>query len=331
MQCRRTVPSSTSRQHTRKRLDRSCGSTRGAETQITAPLRMYAEPRLSPDGTRVALTITDSDTDIWIWDLAQEMLTRLTFDPSVDQNPIWTPDGQRIVFASQRGGAFNLFAQAADGTGPVERLTLGANQQTPGFVAPDRTGVVGVEVSPKTGSDIVWFPRTIRTGPSRSGEASSSSPALVKPLIQTSFIEHNPEISPDWRFIAYQSNEAGPPEIYVRPFPEVNAGRWQLSTGGGTRPAWSRDGRELFYLDPAGTLVSTPVQTSGSTFVFGNSVRLFDTKNGLAYESRDYDVAPDGRRFLMVKENPSADRKPPTRMIVILNWQEELKQRVPTK
>ena len=304
---------------------------KGQEKPIGAPPRLFTAARLSPDGTRVALTIRDQEQDIWIWDLARESpLRRLTFDPAIDQAPVWTPDGRRIVFASLRAGAANLFMQAADGTGVVERLTMGADDQTPAWVAPDGTGIVGWVVTPKTKGDVVWFP--LKSSPVQSGAAQVSGAKLAgpEPLVGTPAMEFNPEISPDGRYMAYQSDETGRLEIYVRPFPHVNDGRWQVSTGGGTRAVWARNGRELFYVDPANTLTTMPVQTSGATFAVGNPVKLFE----IAYAApltapRHYDVAADGQRFLMIKENPTRDRNATAGMVVVLNVFEVLKAKVP--
>jgi serine/threonine-protein kinase len=304
---------------------------KGQQTPVRALPRMYEEPRLSPDGTRLALTIRDQDNDIWIWDLPREKLTRLTFDPSVDQRPIWTPDGRRIVFASQRAGVFNLFMQAADGTGSVERLTTGTDPQAAAFMAPDGTGAVGTVIAPKTNGDVVWFPLKSSASQSGSGTASSASLSGAEPLVRTTAIEFNPEVSPDQRYVAYQSNESGREEIYVRPFPKVNDGRWQVSTDGGTRPVWARNGRELFYVDLANMLTAVPVQTSGPTFAAGNPAKLFEAMSTTSLTApRDYDVSPDGRRFLMIKEGAAADRIATSAgMVAVLNWFEELKQRVP--
>lgn len=303
---------------------------RGQETPLEAPPRMYADPRLSPDGTRIALTIRDQETDVWIWDLARKTLTRLTFEPAVDERPVWTPDGRRVVFTSGRAGEPNLFMQAADGTGVAERLTTGGDSQYPAFVAPDGTGIVGAVVAPKTAGDVVWFPLKSPSSQSASGSVSGASLSVAEPLVRTTAIEFHPDISPDPRYVAYQSNESGPDEIYVRPFPRVNDGRWQVSTGGGTRPKWAPKGRELFYVDLENTLTAVPVQTSGATFTTGNPSKLFRTAFAASVTSaRDYDVAPDGQRFLMIKENVARDSNP-TRagIVVVQNWLEELKGKV---
>jgi serine/threonine-protein kinase len=129
----------------------------GRETPTGAPLHIYSTPRLSPDGTRIAVTIREPEADIHVFDLKRGTLMRLASSSSVESSPIWTPDGRRIVFASERNGASNLYAQAADGSGTVERLTTGADPQLPGWVAPDASGILGSEISPTTAGDVVWF------------------------------------------------------------------------------------------------------------------------------------------------------------------------------
>ncbi|MBI3403251.1 MAG: PD40 domain-containing protein [Acidobacteria bacterium] len=227
----------------------------GHEEPVGAPPRSYVYLRLSPDGQRVALDIRDQENDVWIWDFARRVLTRLTTDPSLDQFPIWTPDGRRIVFASSRAGAPNLLWQAADGTGGVERLTTSQGVQYPWAFTPDGKSLVIRDTDPTTLMDVSVI----------SMEGNHSS----KPLIRTPFNEQNAEISPDGRWIAYQSNESSQEQVHVRPFPAVEAGHWQVSTGGGTRPVWARNGRELFYVDPRGRIMTVPVQ-GGSSFIAGN-------------------------------------------------------------
>jgi serine/threonine-protein kinase len=299
---------------------------RGHETLIKAPPRAYAIPRLSPDGTRLALDIRDQENDIWIWDLGRETLTRLTSDPALDGEPVWTPDGRRLLFSSARMGLSDLYWQAADGTGTADRLTTIAIQPT--SVTPDGTRIVGSATAPKTQWDVVVFP--LASLASRAGPGASAGAGLsrVEPLIQTLFTERNAEISPDGRFLVYESNESGRNEIYVRPFPEVEHGRWQVSTGGGTQAAWARNGRELFYLDGSNSLTTVPVQTTGATFSTGKPARVFDRAYAIPVGFRTYDVSPDGRRFLMIKDDQSAAA---AGIVVVLNWQEELKRLVPTK
>ena len=298
----------------------------GRESPIAAPPRLYSEPRVSPDGSRVVLTLRDQEIDLWIWDLTRETLSRLTFDPEADQRPVWTPDSRRIIFASQRAGRFALFEQSADGTGAAEQLTAGEDENYPSSIAPDLAGIVGLHPSPATAMDIFWFPLPRPGG--RESPLSRAKPLSAEPLVQTAFNEVNAELSPDGRFLAYQSDESGRAEIYVRPFPRVNEWKTLVSTFGGTRPAWSRDGRELFYLDLANTLTTVPLQVSVSKFSAGAPARVFATKYAAPLNnSRTYDVSPDGKRFLMIKETASTDSGAPAGMIVVLNWLEELKSK----
>jgi serine/threonine-protein kinase len=292
----------------------------GREEPIKAPPRFYRYPRLSPDGARVAL---EAVVDIWIWDLARETLTRFTFDPALDQYPVWTPDGRRVLFRSQRSGPHNLFWQAADGTGAVERLTESPNEQTPYSVSPDGTRLVFREDVRATGQDLKVL--TLQ------GERRA------EPLVQTAFNELNAEISPDGRWLAYDSNESGREEIYVRPFPDANSGRWQISTGGGRTPLWARSGKELFYRAPDGAVMGVAVEVAGGASVrVGTPTKLVEGPylGGTAGTTagRTYDVSPDGRRFLMVKEAASTDAtSAPREIVVVQNWFEELKRLVPTK
>jgi serine/threonine-protein kinase len=156
----------------------------------------------------------------------------------------------------------------------------------------------------------------------------------VEPLLQTPFDELEGTISPDGRWIAYESDSSGRNEIYVRPFPEVAGGQWQVSTGGGRRPLWARDGQELFYLTqggPTSTLMRVPVEARSTVWSAGTPVALFQGRYFTGTQGRTYDVSPDGRRFLMVKEAGADQGDARPQIIVVLNWLEELKQRVPVK
>ncbi len=298
---------------------------KGHEEQIKAPLRAYGTPRLSPDGTRLAVEIYDPNTDIWIWDFARETLRRLTFDPSGDGMSVWTPDGRHIIFESSRAGVPNVYKQAADGTGPAERLETSANPQWPTAITPDGKCVAGFELLPKSASDVVFFPLT--RGVTQPGSGSALCwPSPTEQVATSRFKGGFADFSPNGRYLAYESRESGHAEVYVRPFPRVDSGRWQVSTAGGTRPAWARNGRELFYLDESNTLTSVHVSTSGPTFNSGSPATVFDAKYVESNPSRHYDVSADGQRFLMIKESATSDpNATPASMIVVLNWFEELK------
>ena len=291
----------------------------GTEEAFAAPPRGYLHPRLSPDGTRVAVGADDQEQDLWVWDLRRATLTRLTFEPGQDAAPVWTPDGRRVIFASDRmGGVMNVWWQAADGTGAAERLTTSSNPQLPTGIAPDGTAVVFYEVTPTMGRDLL---RLALDGSRR-----------VTPLLQTKFEERNGIVSPDGRWLAYESDSSGRFEIYVRPFPNAGAGQWQVSTGGGTRPLWAPRGKELFYIAPDGALLRVGVEASGATWNAGMPTKLLEgryfTGGGV---NRAHDVSPDGQRFLMIKA-PGADATAaPPSIIVVNHWDEELKRVVPTR
>jgi serine/threonine-protein kinase len=300
----------------------------GHEDPIAAaPPRVYTYPRLSPDGTRVAVDIRDQQNDIWIWDLARQTLTRLTDAPGTDQYVVWTPDSRRVIFSSNRAGVFNLFWQAANNTGTVERLTTSPNGQAPISISPDGTRLIVRETVLKTGVDL----RVLRLDASATapGAGASTTPAIpprqTEPLVQTTFNEDNGEISPDGHWLAYQSNESGQFQISVRPFPNVDAGHWTISTSGGTRPLWARSGKELFYVDGTNAMTSVPIQTA-PTFSAGTPTKVFEGRYYYGAAGRTYDVSPDGQRFLMIKATTN-DQAPS--MVLVLNWLEELKARLP--
>jgi serine/threonine-protein kinase len=300
---------------------------KGHETVVAgAPQRLYTGLRLSPDGMRIAVSIDDQEKDIWIWDFGRGTFTRLIFDGE-DRDPVWTSDNQYIVFSSRAKdtGALNLFRRLADGRGAAERLTVGDNNHIAAFV--DRTGILGTVISPKFAGDVVWFPlEKTATADTSSGTGSS----LYKPLVQTEGIDHNPALSPDGRFLAYQSNQSGPNQINVRPFPQVNTGVWQVSTSGGTRPVWARNGRELFFLDSATTLTAVPVETSAATFNHGNPAKVLEATYFAPspLDNRSYDISPDGQRFLMIKEDARDRSVRAVKLVVFLDWTEELKTRM---
>ena len=221
----------------------------GQEEPLSAPPRTYNTPRLSPDGTRVALEVRGRERDIWIWDLARGTLTRLTFDPANESGAVWTPDGRHIAFGSELSGSTNLFWKAADGTGSVERLTDNPNNQFPQAFSPDGRLLLFLEGHPDTGADLAVL--------------SMEGNRPTEPLLVTEFNERNSALSPDGRWMAYESNASGQNEIYVRPFPDVNQELLQISTGGGTQAVWAPDGQELFYRSNTGLMV-VPVEREPS-------------------------------------------------------------------
>jgi serine/threonine-protein kinase len=290
----------------------------GKEEPLGTPPNEYRYPKVSPDGTRVALTIDTGGNDIWIWDVVRKTMTRLTFDKHSVQS-IWTPDGKRIVYYSGReAGLIGIYWKAADGTGEDEKLASTSDRSLyPWSWSSDGKTLVMTELTDSTKHDI--------------GVLSMEGDRVRKPLLQhEGYNVAQPEISPDGRWMAYTSDESGQNEIYVRPFPEVNKGRWQVSTSGGGWPLWSPDGRELFYLS-LDSAMAVSVET-GPTLSFGTPKTLFR----LAYFLSElggalWDISPDGKRFLMMKEAGSGAGGGPRKINIVLNWFEELKQRVPVK
>ena len=309
----------------------------GREEPIKAAPRAYQYLRLSPDGTKIAVEIRDQDGDIWVWDFAHETLTRLTVDPAADSYPVWTPDGRRVIFSSSRNGPQNLYWQLADGTGVPERLTTSPNRQVGDSTSPDGSQMVVMEADTANGDLKLLHLNAPSTSPGTGASTAVEAGKLrTEPLVHTTFYERNGEISPDGKWLAYESNDSGDFQIYVRPFPNVNGGRWPVSPKGGTKPLWAANGRELFFF-ASGYLTTVAVQTS-STFSFGNPTKVFDTRYFAGNAERTYDVSRDGQKFLMVKEAPAGEQTQTTTpstapqapgMIVVLNWIEEVKARLP--
>jgi serine/threonine-protein kinase len=286
----------------------------GREEPLAVEPQGYVRPRISPDGTKIALAVGNPESDIWIWEFSRQTLTRLTFAPETDDFPVWTPDGQQVVFSSRRGGGMsNIYLKAADGTGAVEALTDASADQFSHAFSPDGNHLVFSE----------GIQRDL-------GMLSMEDGRETDRLLATEFSEWSADISPDGRWLAYQSNASGPEEIYVRPFPGVDEGRWQISTGGGSHPLWAPDGRELFYRDGASNVVAVPMR-QGPSFQVGTPELVIEGPYIRSDFGRNYDIAPDGERFLMIKSTGEADGAAAQgRVNIIFNWFEELKTRVPT-
>jgi serine/threonine-protein kinase len=283
-------------------------SRTGVEQPLGAPPRAYRVARISRDGRRITAAI---DGDIWLYDLARQTLTRTTFEAWNDQ-PVWTPDGTRIAFLSNRRGPNNLFWQLADGSGGPERLTTSEPSHFPHSWSPDGQLLAYFENALGTGRDI-WVVRI--------------NDRRAQPFLRTPFQEGSPRFSPDGRWMAYDSNESGRIEVYVQPYPGPGA-KIQISTEGGTEPLWDPTGRELFYRQGK-RMMAVEVSTQPN-FSAGNPRVLFETSDTQSEGyGMTYDVSPDGQRFLMIQ--PIEEEAPPTQINVVLNWAEELKRRVPAE
>jgi len=282
----------------------------GREEAISAAPSIYVYPRISPDGTRVALDDRNApDNDLWVWDFVGETRTRLTIGES-GVYPVWTPDNERIAYSRNDG----IYWKAANNTGTPERLMAGDGQ--PYFFSP-------------SGTELVF--RSGSSGPGDIDMIAIGGDTEPVSLIQEPSNERNAELSPDGLWMAYQSDEAGRMEIYVRPFPNVDDGLWPVSNAGGVQPLWSRDGRELFYLEqgPPARLISVSIDATGTGFSFDTRTPILDWQYGVGTFGREYDVSPDGQRFLIIKTSAGVNEGERPQIIVVQNWFEELNRLAP--
>ena len=291
----------------------------GRETTIAVPPRAYVHPRLSPDGTRIAVFVADQELDLWLSELnLGGTLTRLTTGAGVDTYPEWTPDGRHLIFSSQRDGPQNLFRQPSDAAGAADRLTESPNAQNATSLTPDGRSLIFTEATPDSGEDVM--------------QMRLEGTRAITPLIRTPFAERNGIVSSDGRWLAYEANESGPFEVFVRPFPNIAGGRWQLSSNGGTRPLWSRGGRELLYVAPTGAIMHVGI-SAGSSWAPTTPTPL--VKEGYATQfanpGRTYDISPDGQRLLLIKPAATTATSSQGGIVVVLNWAEELKRLALTK
>jgi eukaryotic-like serine/threonine-protein kinase len=284
---------------------------RGAVEALPAPARGYLSPRLSPDTQRLAVNIPGTNSGLWVYDMGRGTLTRLT-ESALNPRPIWTPDGKHVTFVSAPSGAYNLYWMAADGSGAAERLTTGENFQLPGSWSPDGQLLAFSEADPRTGWDL-WVLKL----------QGDRRPRL---FLQTPYNEYAPAFSPDGRWLAYGSDETGRPEIYVRPFPGPG-GKVQISTEGGVQPVWARNGRELFYRN--GDKMMSAAIEARPMLSAAKPELLFEGhyEPGIFPFEPNYDVSPDGKRFLMVKG--SEQESAATQLNVVLNWSDELRRLAP--
>ncbi len=286
------------------------------QESLGAPPRPFDDPRLSPDGRRIALTVSDPDNrDVWVWDLNNGTLSRLTFDEGADAVPVWTPDGSRFAFFSDRDGGRDVFWKAADGTGTAERLaSVPGRRLVPWSWSPDGKTLLLTELIRITGQDI--------------GALLMDEDREWRPILNEEFVEATPELSPDGRWMAYLSNESGQMEVYVRPYPNVDASRWQVSLGGADDPLWSPDGRELFYRN--GNALMTVAVEDGTPFSAGRPEVLFEAQGfHFSAQGRQFDVDLEGDRFIMIQESRLSGEGTRGQINIVLNWYQELLERVP--
>ena len=266
---------------------------------------LLTDLHLSPDGRRIAVRVAKANDDIHIHDSVAGTFSRFSPDGGDESNPVWTPDGKRVVYSSSQAGNLNLYWRAADGSGETDPLLESPNVLRASSISPDGSLLAYSETHAETGDDIWVLPL-----------AGDRTP---RPLLRKSYAERQPAFSPDGAWLAYESEESGRPEVYVMRLPD-GRDRRQISVDGGSAPLWSRDGRELYFVN-GDWLMATAVATEAMS-----PKRLFQhTFYSLGNSGRPFAVRPDGR-FIVVK----ADAAEPIREIrVIVNWFEDLKARVP--
>jgi eukaryotic-like serine/threonine-protein kinase len=269
----------------------------------------YADNQISPDGKRLTFSLQSSGSDIWVYDIARGVKTRLTFGSSSsqgNQGVIWSPDGRRIAYTSVRPGAFGLYQRPSDGSGKEEVIQEATpSPKYPTDWSPD--GKVLAYYESKMGIWEIWM-------------VPLAGERKPYPFLQSQFSQVGARFSPDGKWVAYFSFESGRPEVYVVPFPGPG-GKWQVSTGGGNWPRWRRDGKEIFYLSPDNKIMAAEVKGNGSSFEVGAVRALFETRpyrtGGAAF-----DVTADGQRFII---NYTAEQ-PTAAITLVVNWPADLKK-----
>jgi Tol biopolymer transport system component len=275
--------------------------------------RPYFIPQLSPNGQRIAMDVRDQANDIYVWDIARRQLHNITNDPAVDEFPVWSPDSRNIAFGSTRSGAMNLFVQDVDSTN-AKRLTQSVNTQVPVAFSRDGRSLFFLENIPAGGTNL------------RSVTIDNAS--HEKTLIEWRNPVTNVSFAPDDSWVAFGITDSGQEEIFVQPIGGTMTERHQISNGGGTRPRWSPDGQELFYIDGDNRLTSVKIRRTPS-FVASESIAILPARYFTSGPGPTFDVSHDGDRFLMIKE--SSVRGQSARIVIVQNWFDELKRLVPTR
>ena len=292
---------------------------------LHAPPGVYSTPRFSPDGDRLAFAVASgTGTDVWVKDLGRDTLSRLTFLAGVNRLPVWTPDGKNIVFTSSNPAAPGLYWVPSDGSGEAQRLSDGKLvNEFPTSFSPDGRRLAFCATG---GSSADIFTASFEGDPGRGTlGVHLGNPEL---FLGTPFLDCYPAFSPDGRWMAYNSDESGTQEVYVRPFPGPG-GRWQISKGGGFNPRWSRDGRELLFENPEQRVMAVGYHAKGDSFAAGkprvwSATRLLLSSGGISV----YDLAPDGKRLAAIVASDQAGGEPP-HLTFLLNFFDELRRKVP--
>ncbi len=268
------------------------------------PKTIAFSPRLSPDGSRLALQSSHvGGNDIWITDLARNTSTRLTFNPANNTGPVWSSDGKQIAFASNRSGIAQIYVKSANGAGAATQLLKENTNDVPKSWSSDGRYLAFLRADPKpNASQNIWILPLF-------GDRKPF------PFVTNSFIQDDPAFSPDGRWLAYASDDSGRQEIYIAPFPKAN-GKWQVSAQGGMVPTWRRDGQDLFYLDPEQKMMAVDIHENGDSIEIGSAHVLFQT-NPPSLVNRPYDATADGKKFIVLTQSDQTSAVPLT---LVTNW-----------
>jgi len=276
----------------------------------------HTNPALSPDEKKVAVGRFDPQTnmrDIWVLELARGTALRLTFDPADDLNPVWSPDGTRIAFSSDRKGHRDIYQKLSSGAGSDELvLESASNKAIEDWSRDGRFMIFNAPgPGPESAVDVWALPAPLE---------KQEAPRKAVPILQGPGTQDQAQLSPDSRWIAYRSTESGGSEVYVQTFPP-SGGKWQISTAGGVEPRWRGDGKELFYL-AGNKLMAVEVKAGPASFEAGIPKALFEAPVTSEMRRNRYVVTADGQRFLML--TPVGEQSTP--LIVVLNWTAGLKR-----
>jgi serine/threonine-protein kinase len=297
----------------------------------TPPLRSlpanWTALQFAPDGRRLALQINmvGAGADTWVYEWERDAFTRLLPDPGNHANPVWTPDGRRIVFGSSPAnqGTLNLYWRRADGVGDAQRLTDSPYGHVPVSWHPSGKLLAFTELNPQTNFDLLILPM-------EGDENAGWKPGKPTVFLKTRFDERNPMFSPDGRWIAYQSNESGRDEVYVQAYPGPG-GKWQVSTGGGGFPTWSRTARELFFGTPTQEIMMTAYAVEGSAFRAEKPQLWSNARYKPRGPFRPFDLHPDGKRFALAPAAPAPDGATQDHITVIFNVFDQLRGMAPSR
>ena len=300
----------------------------GKRQPLLAAPGQYFMPRFSPDGKRLALAVgPQGNWDVHVYDWQRDSMMRLTFTQT-NYRPVWTPDGKHIVFGSHSPGASSIRLIRADGAGEAQLLLESKGDLDPHSFSPDGRRLAFADVGANTGEDLWTLPLDV----SDPDHPKPGNPAL---FLRTPFDEMEPAFSPDGRWIAYFSNESARDEVYVRSFPggsPSGSGKWQISTGGGAHPIWSRNGRELFYETLDSRIMITTYTAKADSFTtekprLWSNTQILEPARGGAWS---LDLAPDGKRFAVFpRPETTGEQKGSVHVTVLLNFFDELRRKVP--